>query len=250
MSHADRAAGSDAGFVTEDVPHQVAVSIDDSGVIAELGRGVDHAEGFDQPLDAVERAEVLFEGGEDRQSHLSSGLMGVFFGEVDADLAGDERLVGLERAVSGNVQHVPDADDRLVDAARFRGGWKFQVQFRETGVGTHQIRFLALKLYDPVKLPDRSAGDKRGRGPSAQDGKTCGEREFTGLERIPAMVWWGAATARNPAGPAGATCNGPAAIGYNLRTRLPGGLCARIPGTLRRREVSHVTGVGSPGRRR
>ena len=99
-AHADGAAGADAGFVTEDLGEEFGAAVDDLGVLAEVGGGVDHAKEFDDLFDAVEGAELVAEGGEHGETGLAGGLAGFVEGEFGADLAGDVVAIGKERAVA------------------------------------------------------------------------------------------------------------------------------------------------------
>ena len=55
--HADGTSRPDAR-VAEYVFHQIRIAVDDLGVLAELGRRIDHPQALDQPLNLVKRAQV------------------------------------------------------------------------------------------------------------------------------------------------------------------------------------------------
>ena len=63
-THADGAAGADAGFFSPDLGEELRAAVDDLGMISEVGHAVDHAEHFDDSFDAVETAEFCLEGGQ------------------------------------------------------------------------------------------------------------------------------------------------------------------------------------------
>ena len=136
-AHADGAAGADAGFVTEDLGEEFGAAVDDLGVLAEVGGGVDHAEEFDDLFDAVEGAELVAEGGEHGEAGLAGGLAGFVEGEFGADLAGDVVAIGKERAVTGEVGEVAGDDDGFVDAAFGRCWGEGDGELGELGFGAH-----------------------------------------------------------------------------------------------------------------
>ena len=68
-------AVADAVIGAEDLRHQVAEAVDDRRVLLEIGGGVDHAQGFHQPRDAVERAEVSVKRRENGEPRLPGGVV-------------------------------------------------------------------------------------------------------------------------------------------------------------------------------
>ena len=140
-AHADGAAGTDAGFVTEDLGEEFGAAVDDLGVLAEVGGGVDHAEEFDDLFDAVEGAELVAEGGEHGEAGLAGGLAGVVEGEFGADLAGDVVAFGKVGAVAGEIGEIAGDDDGFVDATFGGSGWEGDGELGELGFGAHGVVF-------------------------------------------------------------------------------------------------------------
>jgi len=58
--------------------------------------------------------------------------------EVRSDAPDDERLVRLERTMTGHVGHFVHDDHRLVNGDGFRGGREFEIQFGEIGFCAHE----------------------------------------------------------------------------------------------------------------
>ena len=104
-------------------------------MIEEVRRGVHHAEDLDHPLDAIERAELVAQGGKDGQADLAGGGMAGGEIEIGSDAAADERAVGANRPVSGNVGEPLHDDQWPVDGDRTRSGRQHELQVREILLG-------------------------------------------------------------------------------------------------------------------
>ena len=76
--------------------------------------------------DPVEVAQFPLQCGEHGETDGTSGGKTIGFGDGVTHPAGVQRLIGLERPVSGDIREIAVNEHRGIDAARFRGGGKFQ----------------------------------------------------------------------------------------------------------------------------
>ena len=90
------ASCSDPVLGAEDVGEELTGSVDDGGLLVEVGGAVDHPEEFDHAADPVECAEGVFHGGEDAEG----GQLGRLVAGVDVVVV--SQLALEDFAVGGN----------------------------------------------------------------------------------------------------------------------------------------------------
>ena len=73
--------------IAEDLDHQVRCAVDDRGLFAEVGRGVDHAKQFHYVGYAVERTEMVTHSREQAQAAAASCVVTLIDIEGIANLA-------------------------------------------------------------------------------------------------------------------------------------------------------------------
>jgi Zn-dependent protease len=134
--HADRAAGPLPRFA-EHFHHQVAETVDDGRVILKIGGRVHHSQNLHEAHHAVERTEIVPQRREDCQSHDAGRLFALRLGKVGPDPAGDHRLIGLERAVAGDIDELFHLDARHIRGDGLGGGGKDELQFGNAGFSAH-----------------------------------------------------------------------------------------------------------------
>ncbi len=94
QDHAHGAPGALAVLTAQQFHHQFAEAVDDQGLAAEARLAVHHAQGFDQPLDAIEAAKLGLHGGQHGKARLPGGPLAFFHAHVFAHRAGDQRAIG------------------------------------------------------------------------------------------------------------------------------------------------------------
>ena len=112
-------------LLAEDVAHQLAEAVDHRGMIDELRRRLDQAEGLHKPSNLVETAALLPQRGQDREPRLPRRRVACRHVHIGADAAFDQAAVSLQRAVAREIEQAVEFDDRLVDANRLRRRGKF-----------------------------------------------------------------------------------------------------------------------------
>ncbi len=126
-SHSHRATRSHAILRAKNFNEQFAATIDDLRMVSKLRCAVHHAQQFDQPLHVVQVAKFRAQRGQNRQPHLARRQLACCQVEVRPHPARDERLVGLQRAVS---RHVRQAVNHYQGAIyRHRFGRRRQLKF-------------------------------------------------------------------------------------------------------------------------
>lgn len=90
-----------ASPVSEYSDEQVGAAVDDLRVAGELRRGVDEAADAYDAFHFSELAELVFQRGKQGERGGPRRGVGVFFGGIAADLAGDDFAVGAARNVAG-----------------------------------------------------------------------------------------------------------------------------------------------------
>lgn len=106
-------------------------------MILKVGRGIDHAEHFDDSLDPVQRPQLSLQCGEHRQAHRSRGGHTLFFGQVLAHTSGDELTVCSDGPLAGNVGQIVQNDHRAVSSGGGGGRGQNQSEFFHSGVDAH-----------------------------------------------------------------------------------------------------------------
>ena len=161
-AHAHGAAGGSA-VLAPDFDHQIAETVDDLGVILEIGGAIDHSQNFDDADDPIQAAELFLERRENRQTDLSSGGDPLLFGQIVADSAADQRVVGLQRSVAGDVTQLADDHDWRISAGGFRGFGEFQFQFCDAGFSAHgvDLQFSVRLAKGRMEEGDTIAADRR-----------------------------------------------------------------------------------------
>lgn len=137
-AHTDGAAGGST-VLAPDFHHQIAETVDNLGVILEIGRAVDHSQNLDDADDPIQAAELFLERRENRQTDLSSGRDPLFFGQIVADSTADQRVIGLQRSVAGDVTQFTYNHDWRIGAGGLRGFGEFQFQFSDAGFSAHGV---------------------------------------------------------------------------------------------------------------
>ncbi len=95
--------------IAEHLDEQVGAAVDHFGLMAELGHGVDHAQHLDDPLHAIEVAELGLHDRDQAQAGLAGVAVGLLDGEVAPDLAGRQWLARQAGALAGEVEQVAGA---------------------------------------------------------------------------------------------------------------------------------------------
>ena len=145
--HAHGTARADAVLASEDVGKQFAATVDHLRMIREFRGAVDHAEHFDDALDAVKAAEVFAQGRQDGEADLARGRFPASQVHVCAHPAEDQGFVGLKGAVAGDIGHVAGDDQRFVNRDRFGGRRQFEVQFFDARFSTHgNVEFYIVRM--------------------------------------------------------------------------------------------------------
>ena len=141
------------------------------GCSANSGVAVDHAQGLDQPVDLVERAEVGPHGRQDRQARLPRGGLTGRHVHVGPQLAGDHRPVRAQRAVTRDIEQIPMSDGRHIRGHRLRRGRQLQLQLGQAGFSSHGDD-PSLRCAVPVRLiaPTRHGPNTNGWPRSNQPG--------------------------------------------------------------------------------
>src|SRR5687768_1937847 len=105
LEHADGGAGVAAAFA-EEVDQQLGGAVDDLRLVVKAGGAVDEAEQLDDAADAVEIAESVLDGSQGVEHDELGGGAALLDIEVLAELADEDALLILNRAVAGDVEQV------------------------------------------------------------------------------------------------------------------------------------------------
>ena len=147
--HAERVAAP----LAEDLDHQLAEAVDDLWMPLKVRRGVDHPQHFQNPIDAIETAELGLQRRQDRQPHLPGRVPPLLFSQVIADFAANHRAVRQVRAMAGDVDDVPGLYNGVIDPGRFGSRRKLQLQLIKTGIRIHDGDLCNADDDSPSHLP-------------------------------------------------------------------------------------------------
>ena len=136
-THANSAAGTNTGLLAPDLGKQFTAAIDDLGVVGEFRRAVDHSEQFDDAFDPVEAAELLLQRGQQGQPGLSCRSVALGEVQIIPDAAPDHAAIRQIWTMSGDIGHVADDNDRLVDASFGRSWREGDAEGNELGFSGH-----------------------------------------------------------------------------------------------------------------
>ncbi len=132
----DCAPGADARG-PEHFPKKLAISVDSLGVLVEIVRAVDPSEGFDNPLDPVQRAEFGLYGSQDGKPDLASGGLPLLKVHILAKPPGDVLAVRQVRSMAGNIGEVVDDHAGVIDASAGGRRREFETEFLDFGFCAH-----------------------------------------------------------------------------------------------------------------
>ncbi len=124
-------ARTDAILQAEQFGHQLAGAVNYLWVLSKLRRAIDETKCLDQPPHTIERTQVVTERGEYRQADEARGRLAGIEIQFGAQAAGDKRAIGTQRTVAGEINQIPDLDQRLIYALRLGKRRQLEVKFVE-----------------------------------------------------------------------------------------------------------------------
>lgn len=136
-THPYCAAYSDAEVIAPDGREQFTASVDHVRVSLKIRCGINHAQYFDHPGDAVQASEVCFKGRQYGEPYLSCGKFSFVGIQVGADFPLHECAVRFQRPVTRNVYERSHNKRRLVYAGRFRRRRQLKIQLTQFQISIH-----------------------------------------------------------------------------------------------------------------
>ena len=116
----------------EDFDNQIRESVDDRGLLHELGVRVHHAEDFDDAFDSPQVTEHLLEHRELIDCRQACTLVSLFDADIDPEFADDLTAIGSPRSFPGEKYEIARPDAIHIVGDRLRRGWQHDAQCFES----------------------------------------------------------------------------------------------------------------------